>query len=255
MTDVEHRGVQAELLAPEELDAACAQAPVAYLPLGSLEFHSAHLPIGLDALNAHGLCILTAQRIGGIVLPPLYQGTGGGHSDYPWTMMMASPEGIRLHLEQTLHRLEAFGVQLAVLFTGHFADEQLAMIDGIAAEWRSSGGHTMDVMASGVNRSQSAPVAPDHAGVFETSLLHSLRPDLVHLDRLPSGTEFPSIDPDGDDQGAHRHEPSHPLWGVFGPDPRTLDLQSSGVLRDALVTWLSGEVTRRRGSTGHVVSV
>jgi creatinine amidohydrolase len=248
MAGTDQRHVEAELLAPVELDAALAEAPVAYLPLGSLEFHSAHLPIGLDALNAHGLCILTAQRIGGIVLPPLYQGAGGGHSDYPWTIMMASSEGIRKHLEHTLRRLETFGVRLAVLFTGHFADEQMAMIDGIAAEWQSSGRHTMDVMSTGVNRSQTAPIAPDHAGVFETSLLHSLRPELVHLDRLPSRAHHPSIDPGGDEQGAHRHEPSHPLWGVFGPDPRDLDLHSSGVLRDALVAWLSSEVTRRLDS-------
>lgn len=249
MPNTDRRQVQAEYLAPAELDAALAAAPVAYLPLGSLEFHSSHLPIGLDALNAHGVCVLAAERIGGIVLPPVYQGTGGGHSDYPWTIMMASADGIRSHLAQTLRRLEAFGIRLAVLFTGHFADEQLAMIDEIAGDWRGSAGHTMDVIATGVNRSHATPIAPDHAGVFETSLLHSLWPELVHLERLPSLADHPSIDPGGDDQGTHRHDPAHPLWGVFGPDPRGLDLARSGVLRDAMVTWLSAEVTGRRTSS------
>jgi len=45
------RQVQAEFMLPHELSAAVASHPVAYLPLGSLEFHAAHLPIGLDALS------------------------------------------------------------------------------------------------------------------------------------------------------------------------------------------------------------
>jgi creatinine amidohydrolase len=96
-----------------------------------------------------------------------------------------------------------------------------------------------------VNRNPSASVAPDHAGVFETSLLHSLRPDLVHLDRLPSLSRNQSLDRDGDERGTHRHDPSHPLWGIFGPDPRSLDLDATGRLRDALVAWLTAEVTCR----------
>ena len=58
-----------------------------YLPLGSIEFHSAHLPVGLDGLTAHGVCTRAAARTGGIVLPTLFYGVGGGHTSYPWTIM------------------------------------------------------------------------------------------------------------------------------------------------------------------------
>ena len=141
-TTIGSRAVQAEFLSPAELDAAISAAPIAYLPLGTLEFHSAHLPIGVDALNAHGLCVRAAERTGGVVLPVVYQGTGGGHSDYPWTIMMTVGDGIRMHLVETLNRLEQFGVRRAVIFTGHFADEQLALVDDIAAQWQS-GAHTL----------------------------------------------------------------------------------------------------------------
>lgn len=236
--------VRAECLTPVDLEAARAACPVVYLPLGSLEFHSSHLPIGLDALNAHGVCVAAAQTAGGIVLPPLYQGVGGGHSDYPWTIMMATDEGVRQHLEQTLTRLEQFGFTLAVLFTGHFADEQLAMIDDIAERWHNDSGRSLQVLATGVNRCADAPLAPNHAGIFETALLHSFRPDLVHLDRLPDLLEEPSVDPLGDTAGEHRHDPRHPLWGIFGPDPRTFDASQAPQLRDALVVWLTGLVNQ-----------
>lgn len=239
------RQVQVEYLAPAELDAALAEAPVAFLPLGSLEFHGSHLPIGLDALNALGVCIAAARRTGGLVFPPVYQSLGGGHSDYPWTIMMPSAEGIRSNLLYTLRRLEEFGFRQAVLFTGHFADEQLLMIDELAAEWEGSGDHSMGILATGVNRCPDAPLAPDHAGIFETSLFHSLWPKLVHLDRLPSLAENPAVDPGGDPAGPQRHDSRHPLWGIFGPDPRLTDLRTTDALRESLVRWLSALVRER----------
>jgi creatinine amidohydrolase len=240
--------VQAELLSPAELDSALLKFPLAYLPLGSLEYHGPHLPIGLDTLTAHGVCVEAARVTGGVVLPPLYQGIGGEYSSYPWTIMMDSEVGIRSHLIQTLTRLESFGVRGAVLFSGHFAGEQAAMIDTIAADWNAGAGRSLHVVASAVNRCPTSPVSPDHAGIFETSLLHALRPDLVHLDRLPSTTARPAIDPGGDVMGPQRRDPSHPLWGIFGPDPRELDLSSSRLLLDTLVAWLVSVATGRSAS-------
>jgi creatinine amidohydrolase len=41
--------VQCELLLPSELREALAKRPVGYVPLGAVEWHCEHLPIGLDA--------------------------------------------------------------------------------------------------------------------------------------------------------------------------------------------------------------
>lgn len=230
--------VRAEYLAPAELDAAIATSPVAYLPLGSLEFHGPHLPIGLDALNAHGLCVAAAQKTGGIVLPCIYQGIGGGHVTYPWTVMMPSEDTVRTTVRETLRRLEEFGIQTAVIFTGHFADEQLALVDSLTVEWNGES-HALTVIGTGVNRCETATLPPDHAGAFETSLLYSLLPELVHIDLLPELTEHPSVDPGGDTMGPQRHDTSHPLWGVFGPDPREAELSQAAALKDSLVDWLA----------------
>jgi creatinine amidohydrolase len=233
------RKVQAEFMLPHELSAAVSSRPVAYLPLGSLEFHAAHLPIGLDALSAHGICVRAASRAGGVVLPPLYYGTGGGHIQYPWTIMMTSPDEIRILISQSLRRLQEFGFQVSILFTGHFADEQLAMIDEIGRAWESESSNSMRVLSLGVNRHMDSPVEPDHAGIFETSLLAAMWPEHVHLDRLPSLTDAPSADPAGDTRGAHRHQPDHPLWGVFGPDPRLYDQSAAHRLLESQVSWLA----------------
>ncbi|MCU1480235.1 MAG: hypothetical protein JWQ19_1021 [Subtercola sp.] len=230
--------IRAELLSLAELDAAIAASPIAYLPLGTLEFHGPHLPIGLDALNAQALCEAAARLTGGIVLPVVYQGTGGGHGAYPWTIMMPGPQAIVANLVATLTRLEDFGVRTAVVFTGHFADEQLAMVDDLAATWNGSAS-ALRVVGTGVNRCPDAPLPPDHAGAFEATLLYATSPELVHLDRLPALHAHPAVDPGDDPYGTHRHDPGHPLWGIFGPDPRPADLSKATELLAHLASWLA----------------
>ena len=43
-----------------------------YLPIGSIEWHGEHLPLGVDTLTACGFLSQTARRTGGVVLPPLF---------------------------------------------------------------------------------------------------------------------------------------------------------------------------------------
>jgi len=61
-------------LRPEEFRARMHQKPIAYLPLGTLEWHGEHLPLGADAIQSEALMIECARRFGGIVLPPIFLG-------------------------------------------------------------------------------------------------------------------------------------------------------------------------------------
>ena len=61
-----------EELRPREFAQRIAQAPIAYLPLGTLEWHGLHLPLGADGLQSRGLFCEMARRAGGIVLPMLF---------------------------------------------------------------------------------------------------------------------------------------------------------------------------------------
>ena len=64
--------VQYERLSPAQIVARRENCPVAYLPIGTLEWHGEHNPVGLDGLKIHALLIACAEEIGGLVLPPLY---------------------------------------------------------------------------------------------------------------------------------------------------------------------------------------
>ena len=61
------REVRFEEMFPWEIAAAMAEAPLCYLPLGTLEWHGEHAAVGLDALKAHAVCVRAAERSGGLL--------------------------------------------------------------------------------------------------------------------------------------------------------------------------------------------
>ncbi len=63
-----------ELTPLQEFRKRMAQAPVAYLPLGTLEFHGEHMPLGADGIQPFEFFQEVAAEVGGIVLPVLFLG-------------------------------------------------------------------------------------------------------------------------------------------------------------------------------------
>ncbi|NYE17998.1 creatininase family protein [Microbacterium immunditiarum] len=226
-----------ERLSPEQIEARLARASVAYLPLGSLEFHGPHLPIGLDALTAYGICLRAAERHGGVVLPAYYQAVGGEHLRYPWTIMSDTPQAIEALLGESLARLSELGVRRAVILSGHFAEEQRELVERVAELWNATDA-PLRAVARTLGQASTPPVAPDHAGRFESLLLHALSPELVHVDALPDPAAHPA--PAGEDPyGQDRHRADHPLHGVFGADPRRLDMENAEPLLSHLIGWVA----------------
>ena len=164
------------------------------------------------------------------------------HGAYPWTVIPSDPDHIEALLRFTLQRLEANGMRLAVLFSGHFAPTQLDMIDRIANDWNGQN-RALRVFATAVNRVEGLPLAPDHAGRFETTLLAALWPELVRLDRIASLSEAPLAVGDVWEKG--RHDPKHPIWGVVGADPRNFNVAQAKPLLDATVAWLLRQVRKQ----------
>ena len=62
--------VQMQFMRPDQLEAAAREFPVVYVPFGLIEWHGKHLPLGNDALKAHGILVKTAEHFGGVVIPP-----------------------------------------------------------------------------------------------------------------------------------------------------------------------------------------
>jgi creatinine amidohydrolase len=229
------QSLQLEHLTPNDIVAALQTRSLIYLPLGTIEWHGQHLPVGFDGLCAHRLCLLAAQQTGGLVMPPLYFGTGGGHGAFPWTIMPPA-EQIQPLIETTLKRLRDFGVEQVVLYSGHFPEAQVELIQTLAQKF-SDVHFRVDALAPSLAKG-SVPIAGDHAARFETALMLGIAPEHVFLQNLPTVDNAPDV------LETRMSDVAHPLYGVFGPDPRVIPDTLPQELSEAMLKWIITQVNR-----------
>ena len=160
--------------------------PVALWPVGAVEPHGPHAPLGTDTLISVGMCERAAERLGNaVVLPPLPFGVTRYGASF------AGAIGIR---ERTLHAIvldvaEAVadsGFRRLVIVNNHFEPEQIATLRAAAHE---AGALYLDLV-----RRRNAERLTDefrrgscHAGRYETSLVLADAPQLVD----PGVTDLP----------------------------------------------------------------
>lgn len=195
--------VRYEELLPYELELRVEQFPVAYCPFGSLEWHGRHLPLGNDTLKAHHLLLLTAEKYGGVVVPPTYWGILGKWKD--WTMPDFGQELVDRLYTGIFQGLIAVGFRAVIGVTGHDVDPQKAAIEKAVAAIQSSGKAVGFAMMEG-DLYHLTDDEMDHAAHWETSLLMYLRPELVDIAQI---AEEDLDTPDG-----------ARMAGIFGKDPR-----------------------------------
>jgi len=179
--------VRYELMHGRDAMAAIARMPVGYLPIGCLERHGDHLPMGLDIIKAHGICCQAAREIGGVVFPPhFYSGIHGmnaqeiAHYTGEWGNIYTDASSER-HLLDIIAQLGIAGIKVLVLYSGHYPQCQLDMIERIAEETNRQG-HMRVIPIS-----DCYVVSGDHAGVSETSIMLYL--DSAEVDMARIGPE------------------------------------------------------------------
>ena len=235
-----------EEMRPDELEQVLAEAPVAFLPLGTFEHHGWHLPVCFDAIKARALCERVARRTGGTVLPAFFYGTGGGHVGYKWTLILPEAQ-ITLLIEATLDHLARQGFKVVVILTGHYPKEQVDMVHRLA---REAGGRHPLVQFIGLTEPEVTTPQPgdgyggDHAAKYETSIALALNPDWVCLDQLTAGREPTRVTlPETPRGEAATHDPTHPLYAIHGQDPRiTASKELGEKLVEEIVSRLAGRV-------------
>jgi len=235
-----------EKMTPDDLEAVVAKTPVAFVPLGTFEHHGYHLPVCFDGINAHALCQRAAAQTGGVVLPTFFYGTGGGHVGYKWTIILPE-EQIRPILETTLDHLSKFGFKVVVVLTGHYPKEQVDMAHRLAEEAAQRNPGTKYIGLSIPEVSTPLPGDTrrgDHAAKYETSIAMALNPDWVKMDNLhPNHDPKQVTTPDTPRSERSAHDPTHPLYAIYGDDPREkASVENGKMLVSGIVEQLSMRV-------------
>lgn len=182
-----------EELTAKEFQEALKEHSMVYFPVGSLEFHGPHLPLGLDTLHAYEFCLRAAERTGGIVLPPTFWGTTG-HVGWPGSLLI-SEDTFRGIVRDVFRLLAEQGVKLVVATTGHWPERQGGLVAKIAQEAMNERPQTRILVLDPFTANPMDP-NPGHAGLKETALMMFLRPELVHTAELKGEEAFKGIGKD-----------------------------------------------------------
>jgi creatinine amidohydrolase len=188
---------------------------VVLLPVGALEQHGHHMSMNVDVLLPTAVCKRVAELMDGLVAPAIQYGyksqqKSGGGNHFPGTTSLDGQTLVRT-VQDIIRELARHGVRKLAIMNGHF-ENSMFIVEGIdlaLRELRYAGVDDFRVMTLSYWDFVSDPqvieeLYPEgflgwdieHGGVFETSLMLALHPELVDLrqvvDHPPA--EFPPYD-------------------------------------------------------------
>jgi creatinine amidohydrolase len=207
-----------ERMRPPQIVVARQNCPVAYLPLGTIEWHGRHNPVGLDGLKAQALAVRCAQAGGGLVFPPLFYGesreegimeVGAADCDRIVAEMQLPPEtfapgfmrfspreqyeNYQRLLLHCLFQVRSLGFKVAALVAGHYPllDHARAACQLFhQSRWNNRRAEMITWAFTGYDLVRERfPDGGDHGGFWETSLALALLPGLADLNELPDDPE------------------------------------------------------------------
>lgn len=178
-----------EMTSPE-IGALDRERTIVLLPVGAVEQHGNHMPVGTDTMLAEGVALGVAEkRADVLVAPPPWYGFSAHHLSLPGTLSLPSAALIA-HTETVADGIIANGFRRLILVNGHGGNG--GVIDVMAADL----GHrhygrariaaltyfqlARDAIAA---LRESEVRGMGHACEFETAMMLHLRPELVKMER------------------------------------------------------------------------
>ena len=177
-----------ELTAVQFKEAVKKSSQTAILPIGVLEKHGPHMPLGTDVYTAREMALRAAEMEYAVVFPWYYFSQINEARHQPGTIAY-SPELIWKVLQETLNELSRNGFKKIIIINGHggnaafleyFGISQLSEKRDYALYWYKPA-YDREVIKQAEAVSMHDPVN-QHAGNRETSMVESIVPELVHPD-------------------------------------------------------------------------
>lgn len=185
-----------------EVDDIASRYPLAILPLGSLEFHGPHNPLGSDSIIISGIAERVALRTKALLFPTISFTQCPAHTAHFRGTISIRPEVMTMYFADVLRNVLHLGFRRVFILNGHdgnigpgrgaiaqvaneATDSQLLF----ASWWEFLSGETM----KSLGLFMQANGGHGHGGPLETSAVASFRPDLIHLDKARDLPEPPDL--------------------------------------------------------------
>ena len=251
--------LRVDLMTWQQYRDALADNPPIFLPVGALEQHGPHLPMGCDAIFANAIASRVAAQINGLVLPTLTYGyksqarSGGGQS-FPGTTSLDG-HTLSCQVRDILRELLRHGARRVVILNGH-VENQWFITEGIDLALREQRepanrvsivrceywNYTPQEVLTEIFEGDFPGVDLEHAALLETSMMLALHPELVRREHLPIDrlAEFPGHDSYPDNARGV------PESGVLAPASKA-SAEKGQLLIESTVTALVGGLTTEFG--------
>lgn len=160
------------------------------LPIGILEKHGLHAPLGSDLIHAREWSLRAAAKAYAVVFPDYFYGQVYEAKQQPGTFALPS-ELVWALLQATCDEIARNGFEKIVIVNGHGGNPHLLryFVQAQLEKKKPYAVYFFDPAADPVFQEKvtkmrkTDPAVDQHAGERETSTLLYLRPELVKLDR------------------------------------------------------------------------
>ena len=182
-----------ELTALEFKEALVKSSETAVIPIGVLEKHGTHLPLGTDLLDVREVVLKAVEKEYAIVFPSYIFSQIFEAKHQPGTIAY-SQKLIWDVLQETCDELGRNGVKKIVLVSGHGGNNSFLPFF-CQCQLESKKDYAVIFFQPAASRKPDSeigkllkPGGSGHAGQTETSVMLSHRPELVHMDRIGTQT-------------------------------------------------------------------
>ena len=184
---------------PELVEYAKNVCDIAFLPLGSIEQHGPHLPLGTDSITIRKVIHEVAKRTNSVCVQPCWPGYSPHHMGFKGAITF-SGNTLQNVLLDTIGSLSEHGLRRFVILNGHGGNTDI--INQVVRDTREKL-NVMVATPSGPKNTKLRKKAAErqkrfwdiHAGVGETGTGLLLFPDLVEMWRLENWVPTLKLDP------------------------------------------------------------
>src|SRR5665647_1820733 len=177
-----------ELTAPDFVKAVEQSSGVCLLPIGILEKHGPHLPLGTDIFECRKVALTAAEKEYCVVFPTYFAGQINEARHQPGTIAY-SPDLIWKMLQETCDELSRNGMKKIIIVNGHGGNNDFLRYFCMS-QLHTPKDYVLIYFQPSINEDVAKKVKAlretstgGHADEMETSMMRYIRPDLVKIER------------------------------------------------------------------------
>jgi creatinine amidohydrolase len=176
-----------ELTAPNFEKAVKDCGGVCVLPIGVLEKHGNHLPLGTDMYTSQAVCKAAAEKEPSIVFPYYFLGHIATARHYPGTISISNSMMMDVLLAMC-DEISRNGLKKILIMSGHggnrnflpFFAQEMPRLDRDYSVYTGYVGNTTEAQNKELAEASGSDDFGQHAGLKETAMIMHIRKDLVH---------------------------------------------------------------------------